>query len=275
MDATRRSLAILTFAGAALACGSHAGEPGAVVVGPPEDRLAVLEKDPSALLAATPQLTYKAMYAITIGSLYRLATPSPGPSGGQIASETITVASRSPDYRWDFDINSPDPVPMDRVIAVLKGTSGFFCVEKPSPVCYVLPQTYFQQTLAALGGSPLDQYRSALKDFDVTVLPRERILGMDTACLRWQPKAAAGTPAPALVALADLRVEACFNADGVVLRSFTGAAALWFDQKATSYTTTVRDADVAVPYAVTSSPFPFPTFASPSPLPTARPAPTR
>ena len=275
MDATRRSLAVLAFAGAAMACGSHAGEPSAVEVGPPEDRLAALEKDPSALLAGTPQLMYKATYAMTIGSLYSLATPSPGPSGGQIVSETITVASRSPEYRWDLDINSLDPVPMSRVIAVLKGTSGFFCVEKPSPACYVLPQTYFQQTLATLGGSPLDQYRSALKDFDVTVLPRERILGMDTACFRWRSKAAAGTPAPALAGLADVRVEACFNADGVALRSFTGAAALWFEQKATSYTTTVSDADVAVPYAVTSSPFPFPTLAPPSPLSTARPAPTR
>jgi hypothetical protein len=239
-------------------------------VGPPEDRLASLEKDPSAVLSAAQQSTYKITYEMNFGSLYPSPTASPATSAGPFLSETITVAARPPDYRWEIELSTTQPVPMSHAFAVLKGTSGFFCVDAPSAACYTLPSTYLQQALSTLNGSPLDQYRALLKDFDVTVLARQRIVGIETACFRWSPKASS-TPAPQFAGLADLSIEGCFTADGVPLRMLTGTGMASFEEKATSFTTTVTDADLAVPYPVTASPFPFPTA---PPLPTRLPAKT-
>lgn len=256
-----------------VACGSHGSEPGQAVQ--PADRLAALEKDPSsALAAAALHPTYKATYEMQVGSLYPAASPSPGASGGLTFSQKITVASRSPDYRWEIEVNgTASQGSPTHAIAVISGASGVLCIELPAPACYAVPPEYLQQTLNALNGSPLDQYRAALKDYDVTVLPRERIVGTETACFRWKPKLAA-SPTPALAILAEVSFEGCFTADGVPLRMFGGAAIISFEQKAIAFTTTVTDADVAAPYPVTSSPFPFPTIPPPTPRPSGRPTPT-
>jgi hypothetical protein len=212
---------------------------------------------------------------MTFGSLFPKVSPSPGAPGGWNVSEKITVASRSPDYRWEVELNgiSPQDSPT-HVIAIIRGTSGFICAETPTPACYAVPSEYLQRTLEALNGSPLDQYRATLKDYDVTVLPRERIVGTETACFRWKPKPAA-SPTPAFAILGEVSIEGCFTADGVPLRMFGGAAIFSFEQRAISFSTVVTDADLATPYAVTTSPFPFPTIPPPTPRASARPMPTR
>src|SRR5438309_3242043 len=70
-----------------------------------------------------------------------------------------------------------------------------------------------------------------------------------------------------------VKLEACFAADGVMLRTLTSAGALFsFEQRATSVSATVTDADFVLPYPVTSAPFPIPTSAplkqTPRPTPT-------
>ena len=58
-----------------------------------------------------------------------------------------------------------------------------------------------------------------------------------------------------------------------MLRTLTSAGALFsFEQRATSVSATVTDADFVLPYPVTSAPFPIPTSAplkqTPRPTPT-------
>lgn len=195
--------------------------------------------------------------------------------GSWTASEKMTIASRPPDYRWEIGLTgraaSDTPT---HAIAVLRGNSGVLCIETPAPACHVVPPAYLQETLAALNGSLLDQCRAALTDYDVTVLPRERIVGTETACFRWAQKPGP-TPTPAFAILAEVSLEGCFTADGVPLRIVGGAAIFSSEQRAIAFTTTVTDADLAAPYPVTSSPFPYPTIAPPTPRPSARPTPTR
>ncbi len=136
--------------------------------------------------------------------------------------------------------------------------------------------TYTQQMLLSLNESPLDMLQSSAKDMDVTVLPRERIAGRDGACFRWQtrPRASAtASPNPLLGQLGDVKLEACFSADGVMLRTLTSSGSLFSaEQRATSVSGTVTDADFALPYPLTSAPFSIPTSA-PITAPTPRPTP--
>jgi hypothetical protein len=166
------------------------------------------------------------------------------------------------------------PTSPTHVIAVIRGTSGFICTETPAPACYAVPAEYLQQTLDSLNGSPLDQYRATLRDYDVTVLPRERIVGTETACLRWKPKPAASAT-PGFAILGEVSIEGCFTSDGVPLRMAGGAVIFSFEQRAISFSTVVTDADLATPFAVTSAPFPFPTIPPPTPRASVRPMPTR
>jgi hypothetical protein len=132
--------------------------------------------------------------------------------------------------------------------------------------------------LDSLNVSPLDSMLTATKDMDATVLPRERIAGHDAACFRWRPRvtASAAPSANALFGqLGDVKFEACFAADGVMLRTLTSAGALFsVEQRATSVTTAVTDADFALPYPLSTAPFPIPTSAPLAPQ-TPRPTPTR
>jgi hypothetical protein len=120
---------------------------------------------------------------------------------------------------------------------------------------------------------------SATKDMDVTVLPRERIANRDAACFRWRPRVSASASPSAtdlnslFAQLGDAKLEACFSADGVMLRTLTSAGALFsVEQRATSVSATVTDADFALPYPLSSAPFPIPTSA-PANLQTSRPTP--
>src|SRR5439155_9139004 len=134
--------------------------------------------------------------------------------------------------------------------------------------------------LDSLNVSPLDSMMTATKDMDVTVLPRERIANRDAACFRWRPRvtASAASAAPTslnslLGQLGDVKLEACFAADGVMLRTLTSAGTLLsIEQRATSVSTTVTDADFTLPYPLTSALFPLPTPALPK-APTPPPAP--
>jgi hypothetical protein len=144
-----------------------------------------------------------------------------------------------------------------------------------------MPVEYTQQMLDSLNVSPLDSMMTATKDMDVTVLPRERIANRDAACFRWRPRVTApASPSPTslnslLGQLGDVKLEACFSADGVMLRTLTSAGSLFsFEQRATSVSATVTDADFALPYPVTSAPFPIPTSSPLNPQ-TPRPTPTR
>jgi hypothetical protein len=262
-------LALLGLALLLAACGSHV-ESGSLTVDP----LTALERDPQAALAAAKHPTYKATYEMTLGSA--LAAPSASP-GASLTSTEIYVA-RPPDFRWEVAVGGGVS---SRMVLAVRGQDTFICMDVDGPGCYPVPVTYTQQMLDSLKVSPLDSMMTATKDMDVTVLPRERIADRDAACFRWRPRPAApGSPSPTdlnslLGQLGDVKLEACFSADGVMLRTLTSAGALFsVEQRATSVTGTVTDADLALPYPITSAPFPIATSA-PLSTQTPRPTPTR
>ena len=267
-------LAVLGFSLLLMACGSHA-ESGLTSVDP----LLAIERDPQAALAAARHPSYKATYELTFSSLYASAAP-----GAASLSSTQTYVARPPDFRWDFTVTVPVQF---RMVAILRDKDAYLCLDQDTtPVCYGVPATYTQQMLLSLNESPLDILQSSVKDMDVTVLPRERIAGRDAACFRWQarPGASATTsPNPLLRQLGDVKLEACFSADGVMLRTLTSSGSLFSaEQRATSVSPTVTDADFTLPYPLTSAPFSIPTSAritAPTPRPTPKgtpnPNPTR
>ena len=270
-------IALLAFGLLFIACGEHV-ESGTARVDP----LLALENDPQAALAAAKHPTYKATYEWNIGSAFTLPSASPGMG----MSSTQTYVARPPDFRWDFAVSGSVKF---RMVAVLRGPDAFICVDgdttgtmtgSATTGCYAMPVEYTQQMLDSLNVSPLDSMMTTTKDMDVTVLPRERIANRDAACFRWRPRvtASAASAAPTslnslLGQLGDVKLEACFAADGVMLRTLTSAGALFsFEQRATSVSATVTDADFVLPYPVTSAPFPIPTSAplkqTPRPTPT-------
>ncbi len=263
-------IALVAFGFLLIACGSHAEADN-----PRVDPLLALESDPQGALAAARHPTYKATYEMSFGSLFAAAqSPSPGPS----LSSTQTYVARPPDFRFEFAISGGGPF---RMVIILRGQDAFICLDGDNTGCYAMPATYTQQMLNSLNVSPLDSMMSATKDMDVTVLPRERIADRDAACFRWRPRPTApGSPSPTslnslLGQLGDVKLEACFAADGVMLRTLTSAGAVFsLEQRATSVTATVTDADFALPYPLTSAPFPIPTSAPLVPQ-TPRPTPTR
>jgi len=255
-----------------IACGSHV-ESGSASVDP----LLAFEKDPQAALTAAKHPPYKAPYELTFSSLYASAAP-----GGASLSSTQTYVARPPDFRWDFTVTVPVQF---RMVAIFRDNGAYLCLDQDTtPGCYVVPVTYTQQMLLSLNESPLDMLLTSAKDMDVTVLPRERIAGLDAACFRWRPRvtaSATASPSGLLGQLGDLKLEGCFSADGVMLRTLTSSGSLFAaEQRATSVSGTVTDADFALPYPVTSAPFPIPTSAplppqTPRPTPTRNPNPTR
>jgi len=265
-------LALLGLGLLLIACGSHA-ESGISSVDP----LLAFESDPQAALAAAQHPTYRATYELTFSSLYASAPP-----GGASLSSTQTYVARPPDFRWDFTVTVPVQF---RMVAVLRDKDAYLCVDSDTATgCYPVPLTYTQQMLASLNQSPLDAMLSATKDMDVTVLPRERIAGHDAACFRWRARVtASATPSSnaLLGQLADVKLEACFSADGVMLRTLTSSGALFSaEQRATGVSSTVTDADFVLPYPLTNAPFPIPTSGplvpqTPRPTPTRNPTPTR
>jgi hypothetical protein len=274
-------LALVAFGLLLITCGSHVESDSARV-----DPLLALEKDPQAALTAAKHPTYKATYDMSFGSL--LTPPSASPGMG--FSSTQTYVARPPDFRWDFALSGAVQF---RTIAIVRGAETFICLDgdttgitgtlpsAPATAgCYTMPADSTHQMLDSLNVSPLDSMVSATKDMDVTVLPRERIANRDAACFRWRPRVSASASPSAtslnslFAQLGDAKLEACFSADGVMLRTLTSAGALFsVEQRATSVTATVTDADFALPYPVSSSPFPIPTSAPVNPQ-TSRPMPS-
>jgi len=257
-----------------IACGSHVESDS-----PRVDPLLALESDPQGALAAARHPTYKATYEMSFGSLFAaVQSPSPGPS---LSSTQIYVA-RPPDFRFEIAISGSVPLKM---VIILRGQDAFICLDGDNTGCYAMPAAYTQQMLDSLNVSPLDSMLSATKDMDVTVLPRERIADRDAACFRWRLRpSASGSPAPTslnslLGQIGEVKLEACFSADGVMLRTLTSAGALFsIQQRATSVSSTVSDADFVLPYSLTSAPFPLPTPALPkaqTPRPSATVSPTK
>ena len=259
-------LAVIVFGLLLIACGSHV-ESGAARVDP----LIALEQDPQAALAAAKHPTYKATYEVNFGSL--LAPPSASPGVG--VSSTQTYVARPPDFRWDFALAGAVQF---RMVVIFRGQDSYICVDSDTThECYSMPLTYTKQMLDSLSVSPLDAMLTATKEMDATVLPRERIAGTDAACFRWRPRTTT-SPSPSTNALfgqlGDLKLEACFSADGVMLRTLTSAGALFsVEQRATSVNAAVSDADFALPYPLSTAPFPMPTSAPLTPQ-TPRPTPT-
>jgi hypothetical protein len=266
-------LALLGLALLLAACGSHADSSSSRV-----DPLLALEQDPQSALAAAKHPTYKATYQMSFGSPLTASAAPPGAG----PTSTQTYVARPPDFRWDFAIS--DGVPFGMVV-ILHGPDAFICVDGPNAGCYPMPVTYTQQMLDSLKVSPLDSMLAATKDMDVTVLPRERIADRDAACFRWRPRLTASAPPSPnslnalLGQLGDVKLEACFAADGVMLRTLWSAAALFsVEQRATSVSAAVTDADFALPHPVTSAPFPLltPGLVTPqTPRPTPAASPTK
>ena len=254
-------LAVVAFGLLLIACGSHV-ETGVARVDP----LLTLEKDPQAALAGAKHATYKATYQMTFGSLLAMPTASPGMD----LISTQTYVARPPDFRWDFAQTGAVPF---QIVAIVRGANAFVCTDIDTTSCYAMPAEDTQQMLDSLNVSPLDSMTSATKDMDVTVLPRERIADRDAACFRWRPRATSpASPNSLLGQLGDAKIEACFSAEGLMLRTLTSAGALFsVEQRATSLSTTVTDADFVLPYPLTTAPFPIPTSA---PLTTQAPRPT-
>jgi hypothetical protein len=264
-------LAILGLALLLTACGSHADSSSSRV-----DPLLAFEQDPQSALAAAKHPTYKATYEMSFGS--PLTATGASPRLG--LTSTQTYVARPPDFRWDFAVS--DSVPF-RMVIVLHGPDAFICVDGPNVGCYAMPVAYTQQMLDSLKVSPLDSMLSATKDMDVTVLSRERIADRDAACFRWRPRLTASAPPSPnslntlLGQLGDVKLEACFAADGVMLRTLWSAAALFsVEQRATSVSAAVTDADFTLPHPITSAPFPLPTPGlvtpqTPRPTPIASP----
>ena len=258
-------IALVAFGLLLIACGSHVESGNATV-----DPLLAIERDPQAALAAATHPTYKATYELTFTSLFASAPP-----GGASLSSTQTYVARPPDFRWDFTVTVPVQF---RMVAIVRGQDAYLCLDRDTTAgCYAVPVTDTQQMLLSLNESPLDMMLSSAKNMDVTVLPRERIAGRDAACFRWQPRvtaSATASPNALLGHLGDVKLEGCFSADGVMLRTLTSSGSLFSaEQRATSVSGTVTDADFALPYPLTSAPFPISTSA-PVTLPTPRPTPT-
>jgi hypothetical protein len=259
-------LAVVALGLVLIACGSHV-ESGA----PRVDPLLALERDPQAALAAAKHPTYKATYELNYGSLF--TSPSASPGAG--ISSTQTYVARPPDFRWDFSLSGAVNF---RMAAILRGQGAYVCADsETTPACYSMPASYTQEMLDSMNVSPLDSMQSATKDMDVSVLPRERIAALDAACFRWRTRVtAAPSPSPSgyLGLLGDAKLEACFSADGIMLRTLISAGALFsLEQRATSVSTAVTDADFALPYPISTAPFPMPTSAPLTPQ-TPRPTPT-
>lgn len=260
-----RRLALLGLGLVFAACGSHV-ESGAATVDP----LLALERDPEAALAAAKHPTYRATYEMTVAS-----SLVPQTSGPPAVTTSATYIARPPDFRWDL---SGLAARADRMTIIFRGADAYACTDLGAAgACYQVPGTYTQQLVNSLNVSPLDATFAATKDMDVAVLPRERIVGVDAACFRWKLRPSASAP-PSYAAiyahLGDLSLEGCFAADGVMLRSLTSVgSAFRIEQRATSISTTVTDADFALPYAVSHEAFPLLTSAPTVPQ-TPRPTPT-
>jgi hypothetical protein len=261
-------IAVLAFVLLIIACGSHA-ESGV----PRVDPLLALERDPQAALAAAKHPTYKATYEMELGTLGALLTPPSGPPA--TVSSRQTYVARPPDFRYDFSLSGPGV--QFGMVAVIRGQDAYACVDQDKPGCFKLPIEYTQQMLDTLNVSPLDSMLTATKDMDATVLPREHIAGLDAACFRWRTRATASA-SPSSNALfgqlGDVKLEACFSADGVMLRTLTSAGGLFnVETRATSVSSTVTDADFGLPYPLLTAPFPIPTSAPLTPQ-TPWPTPT-
>ena len=262
-------LAVVAFGLLLIACGSHVESTPVTV-----DPLLALEHDPQAAVAAAKHPTYKATYQMTFGSPLTMPTASPGMD----LISTQTYVARPPDFRWDFALTGAMQLQM---VVILRGANAFVCTDVDTTACYAMPAEYTQQMLDSLNVSPLDSMTSATKGMDVTVLPRERIADHDAACFRWRPPVTSpASPAPTslnslLGQLGDAKIEACFSAEGVMLRTLTSAGLLFtVEQRAISVSTTVTDADFVLPYALTTAPFPMPNSAPIAPQ-TPKPTPTR
>ena len=244
----RRALLGLVFL--AVACGEHAGS-----VGQPVDQLAALEKDPRGVLAAKHP-TYKATYEMRLTGTYASASASPAVN---LVTTTIQ-ASRPPDFRWDYTWTGQQ----GGVYAiVINGQTLYVCLDVPAPAaCYAEPGVDTSRLLTAMNTTAFDQYLVWFKDMDFAVLPRERIAARDAACFRWTPRA--GSPAP----LPAAKIEACFSAEGIALRTMLDAGIVGYEQRATVISDTVTDADVALPFPPTTAPNPNFTAPTPKPAPT-------
>jgi hypothetical protein len=251
---------LLVLAGA---CGSHVESSGKGV-----DLLLAMERDPQSAVLAAAHPTYRATYETRLGSSFQPQPQPASPSPAFNVTGSQTYVARPPDFRWDFSYAGPLQM---SVSAVLRGQNAHLCLTTPTPACYAVPPEYAQETLAAVNASPLDQLRAQTKDMDVTVLPRERIAGREGACFRWKPRAGP-PPSSAFGDLADLSLEGCFSAEGIMLRSLTQAGLFFtMEARATSIADKVSDADLVLPYPITTAPFPIETAI---PRPTEKPRPT-
>jgi hypothetical protein len=257
-------IAVLALALIAVACGSHVETSRA-----PDDPLSALERDPQSVLTAAARPVYKATYTMTFAATYASAPPS---APAFDLSSTQTYVARPPDFRWDFVYTGTLQI---HAAVVLRGGDAFVCSDKPEPSCTAYPTAAAQQLLTAANASPLDQLRTTAKGMDVAVLPRERIAGLDAACFVWrtrQPQGSSPLPSDMVDAFKAVTLEGCFSADGIMLRTrFQLGSALAVEQRATSVSGAVTDADFAVPYPI--KPFALPTF-TPFVTRTARPTPT-
>ena len=248
-------IALAVFGLLLIACGDHvASVPQSV------DGLGALEKNPRAVLASTHP-TYKATYESSMA----MASLGMAPASPQnLGISTETYVARPPDFRWDMTFAGAS-VPGTYAV-FLKGPNAYLCDDTAPAACYSLAPADTQAMLAQMNATPFQQYAEMLKDMDFVVLPRQRIVGRDAACFRWSPRSAASGP------LAAAKFDGCFTAEGVMLRSIIEAGPLTVAQVATSISDTVTDADVALPFPITTAP--YPGFTQPLPTPTATPTPT-
>lgn len=243
-------LAFLALAFLAAACGDHAGS-----VGQPLDQLAALEKDPRGVLA-TKHPTYKATYEMRLMSAYVAPSASPMPT---FVTTTIQAA-RPPEFRWDYSFTAQRS---GLYAVVINGQGLYVCMDQPKPAaCYTVPGADTTALLTAMNTTSYDQYLAWFKDMDFAVLPREKIAARDGACFRWTPKAGSAAP------LAAAKVEACFSAEGIMLRTMIDAGIVGYENRATSISDVVTDADVGLPFPPTAAPNPLFTAPTPTPAPT-------
>jgi hypothetical protein len=255
-----------------VACGARATQQPS-----PDDaeaRLVAIERDPLAIVRRATLPTYKATYVMRFTTSLPLATASPLPA----FAITQTYASRPPDSRWDTLVDLPassttGPAP-SRVVGIVKGSAGYICIDVPAPAaCYAVPADQTRSFDVRSLEAALDEVKGLGSEVDTLALPRERIAGRDGACVRFTPKAAAA-PTPLFGALAEaFAVEMCFTAEGIPLRMGWSAGGLMaIEQRATSVSDSVSDADLALPYPVSAGPLPF---GDATPGATARPSATR
>ena len=245
-------LALFALVFVAAACGDHAGS-----VGQPVDQLAALEKDPRGVLA-TKHPTYKATYEMRMTGTY--ATPSASPASPANPIMTMTQAARPPEFRWDYSWAGAQ---LGIYAIAISAQQLYVCMDQPKPAaCYTVPGADASALLTAMNTTAYDQYLVWFKDMDFAVLPRERIASHDGACFRWTPRAGSTGPLPGA------KIEACFSAEGIMLRTMLDAGVIGYEQRAVAISDTVTDADVGLPFPATSAPNPLFTAPTPTPAPT-------